>query len=311
MKKVKVIADIGTNCYNYEAVKLLLPHFLKHYQSIGLRHFILHGNEELIDMLPTFNDCEIDYVKISKRQFRDYKALSCEKYYYAKKMNALSFVNLQPCSEFVCPLWIIQNDIKKKFLKDDEYAFILDLDEFVEITSAELFEEIDSGVNFLKGFLVERFFKEGSIKALQEEYNIFEQMPEKRMFTRFSGKAENKVFLTKKHIEHCFGHHNTLIREWNFNAYQLGKNEAIASAINLIKENALVNQDSTILQSLEQQKESVEPYSPGLKNYNVYHMKFFEQNLPGLKEGRHNKELKFIKDFRIDPDIWTKLQQIT
>ena len=50
---MKLIADIGTNpeLIKIDVTDVLLHHFLKHYDNIGVTEFILHGNDVVVDAM--------------------------------------------------------------------------------------------------------------------------------------------------------------------------------------------------------------------------------------------------------------------
>lgn len=265
---MKLIADIGTNVYRYDGTRILLHHFLKHYHEIGITEFILHGNTELIERLESkedFGAFKIKFVKISKEQFLHYKERDCEQYRTLRKEKKLYLYHQQPASGHICPLWLIQNDLKKKYLKDDELCVIVDLDEFIDIKKERLKIVEDKSPDFCAGVMVDRFFKNGEINNLKIEEDIFEQMTEKASLTKHARRAVGKIWLTKGYLEHGFGHHCLY-------------------------------------------KKSRAGLERGFSGVNIWHMKYFKENLEGPL-GIHSKEVKFIKDGKIISSAWKKMTE--
>jgi len=210
---MKLIADIGTNpkLIKIDVTDVLLHHFLKHYDNIGVTEFILHGNDEVINTIkPIYNDLyNINFIPITSEEFSNYKKRDCDMHYRVKELNQMARYNQQSCSDHICPLWIIQNDLKKQYLTKDELCFILDLDEFVDITASELKTIKESNVDFCRGSLIDRAgHSEGQLVTLNKNTHIFEQLDEEVDITRKIGRRDNnKIIITKGHLEHCFGHH--------------------------------------------------------------------------------------------------------
>lgn len=210
---MKLIADIGTNpeLIKIDVTDALLHHFLKHYDGIGVTEFILHGNNELINTIkPNYKDLyNINFIPITSEEFFNYKKRDCDMHDRLKELDQLVEYNQQPPSRNICPLWIMQNDLKKQYLTKDELCFILDLDEFVDITASELKTIKESNVDFCRGVLNDRVgHSEGQLVSLNKNTHIFEQLDEEVDITyKVAHRATNKIIITKGHLEHCFGHH--------------------------------------------------------------------------------------------------------
>lgn len=211
---MKLIADIGTNpeLIKIDVTDVLLHHFLKHYNSIGVTEFILHGNDEVINTIkPNYKDLyNINFIPITSEEFFNYKKRDCDMHDRLKELDRLGEYHQQPPRPNICPLWIIQNDLKKQYLTKDELCFILDLDEFVDITDVELKTIKESNVDFCRGALNDRIGHfEGQLVSLNKNTHIFEQLDEEVNITnKVAHRATNKIIITKGHLEHCFGHHD-------------------------------------------------------------------------------------------------------
>lgn len=215
---MKAIVDIGTNIYNSQSCELLLPFFLDHYESLGVNKFIIHGNEKLIDVVnQKCHNYDVVFVPITRKQFDEYKQKDCDnaKKIFIDPLLAKKYFQ-QPCSDFICPLWILQNELKKTYVGINELCFILDLDEFVDMSKLDLKIIEDNAHDLAYGSIVDMFALNGKIIELQPNVSIYEQLPVKTKLTSFGNRATNKLILTRGHIEHCHGHHDTYIK----NSYQ-------------------------------------------------------------------------------------------
>lgn len=139
----------------------ILPHFVKHYIKLGIDKFIFcvwKGNkndkwDEIIDVL---KKADVDYVM--EQSFDS--ALYCGKddSYY-------------------------QNFIRKKYIDDDEWYVICDMDEFQSIENYSTYKNLLKDVKkekcgYVGGILVDRVTNDGSIpKNLKVDENIFDQFP--------------------------------------------------------------------------------------------------------------------------------------
>jgi hypothetical protein len=178
---------------------------------MGVTEFILHGNDEVINALkPNYKDLyNINFIPITSEEFFNYRKRDRDMHYRLKELDQLSKYNQQSPGHNICPLWIIQNDLKKQYLTKDELCFILDLDEFVDITASELKTIKESNVDLCRGVLNDRVgYYEGQLVSLNKNTHIFEQLDEEVNIThKVAHRATNKVIITKGHLEHCFGHH--------------------------------------------------------------------------------------------------------
>lgn len=210
---MKLIADIGTNpeLIKIDVTDVLLFHFLKHYDSIGVTEFILHGNNEVIDVIkPTYSSrYNIKFIPISSEKFYEYKNRDWSMYDTLKNTGELNNYQHSPSHPYTCPLWIIQNDLKKQHITNNELCFILDLDEFVDLSATELKLIQDSDIQFCKGVLIDRIGEsDGKLITLNKQMDIFEQLNQTTDITKgLASRATTKVIITRGHLEHCFGHH--------------------------------------------------------------------------------------------------------
>lgn len=210
---MKLIADIGTNpeLIKIDVADVLLFHFLKHYDSIGVTEFILHGNDAVVDAMKINyqGSYNIDFIPISSDNFFDYRKRDCGMHDRLKESGQLSKYNQQPPSRHICPLWIIQNDLKKQYLTENELCFILDIDEFVNISSTELTTLQEHDIDFCRGTLRDRIGKsDNELISLNKQTPIFEQLDQYIDITNgIARRGTNKIIITKGHLEHCFGHH--------------------------------------------------------------------------------------------------------
>ena len=211
---MKVIADIGTNpeLIKMNVTDILLFHFLKHYDSMGVTEFILHGNIEVIDAIkPTYSSrYNIKFIPICSEEFYEYKNRDWIIYDTLKNAGELDHYCHPPSIPQTCPLWIIQNDLKKQHITNSELCFILDLDEFVDLSATELKLIQDSDIQFCKGVLRDRIGESnGKLITLNKQIDIFEQLDQTVDITKgLANRAFRKVIITRGHLEHCHGHHD-------------------------------------------------------------------------------------------------------
>jgi hypothetical protein len=210
---MKLIADIGTNpeLIKIDVTDVLLHHFLKHYDSIGVTEFILHGNDEVINTIkPIYeNRYNIKFIYINSEKFYEYKNRDWSMYNDLKAAGKVKDYHHPPANPNTCPLWIIQNDLKKQHITDNELCFILDLDEFVELSSLELRLIQESDIHFCRGVLRDRIGESnGELITLNKQIDIFEQLNQTVDITKgLANRATQKVIITRGHLEHCHGHH--------------------------------------------------------------------------------------------------------
>lgn len=210
---MKLIADIGTNpeLIKIDVTDILLFHFLKHYNNMGVTEFILHGNDMVIDaMKSNYQDSyNINFIPITAEEFFNYRKRDCDMHDRLKESDQLSEYNQQSPSGHICPLWIIQNDLKKQYLAEHELCFILDLDEFVDLSSTELTTLQYHDIEFCRGVLRDRIGQsEGELISLNKQAPISEQLSQHvDITTGVAKRATNKVIITKGYLEHSFGHH--------------------------------------------------------------------------------------------------------
>ncbi len=211
---MKLIADIGTNpeLIKIDVTDILLHHFLKHYDDIGVTEFILHGNNEVINTIkPTYSSrYNIKFIPICSEKFYEYKNRDWSMHNTLKDTKRLKEYQHPPPNPNTCPLWIIQNDLKKQYITENELCFILDLDEFVELSSTELKLIESSEIQFCKGVLRDRIGgSNGNLATLNKQVDIFEQLNKTVDITKgLAKRATQKVIITRGHLEHCHGHHD-------------------------------------------------------------------------------------------------------
>ena len=210
---MKVIVDIGTNpnLIKIDVADVLLHHFLKYYRNLGVTEFILHGNDTIINAIkPVYKDFyNINFVPINTEKYLEYTKRDCNIFKKLKERGLLELYHKLGCGGNVLPEWLIQNDLKRQYLSEDELCFILDLDEFVELSATELKLINDSGVQYCRGILVDRIgYSSNEPVNLNKDIDIFKQLDQQIDITKKIGKrAINKIIITRGHLESCFGHH--------------------------------------------------------------------------------------------------------
>jgi hypothetical protein len=258
LAQVKLIADIGTNpeLIKVDVSDVLLHHFLKHYDAMGVKEFILHGNDFLIHEIKSNyqNSFNIKFIPISKDTFLKYREIDVQKYLKLKHTGKLDLFYQQVPDDKNCKLWILQNDLKKKYISGDELCFILDLDEFVDLSAKELKLINESDIEYCRGQLIDMTgHTDGELVSLTKDASIFKQLNERVNITKgIAGRVLLKIILTRGHLEHACGHHRL---------YQLSNHS---------KKN-------------------------WHKAFNVFHCKYFQQNIKGGLGPWGIKEEEFFK----------------
>lgn len=221
MKLTKAICDIGTNLYNLESSKALIPHFLDHYDNLGVIYYFFHGSESLCNDLscePWTKTHNIKFIPIKEEEFNNAYEQEFEIYEKLKQNNHLHQFNLSIVDDgskkmhitrkTICPLWIIQNKIKSKYISEDEWAFILDLDEFVDLEIDDINHILKSNATYVQFDLIDRLSRNKQINTLEISPAILDQFPKSFLLTKKFNRKTSKVCLTKGKIEHSTGHHN-------------------------------------------------------------------------------------------------------
>ena len=211
---MKLIVDIGTNpdLIKIDVADVLLHHFLKYYSNLGVTEFILHGNDTIIDAIkPIYTDLyNIHFVYITKEKYLEYVKRDCNIFKKLEEQGLLDLYYKLGCGKNVLPEWLIQNDLKRQYLSEDELCFILDLDEFVDVSSAELKLIKESDIQYCRGVMVDRigYSSSNDLVSLTKDIDIFKQLDQQIDITWAIGKrATNKIIITRGHLESCFGHH--------------------------------------------------------------------------------------------------------
>lgn len=104
----------------------------------------------------------------------------------------------------------LKNKYKREIVDDEnEWLWVVDADEFVDINQTYLREVINSDSNYLNGWMIDRFSPDGLIKP--EDDNMFKQFPIRTFYTRLklTGSA-SKIPLTRGYVILGTGHHVVL-----------------------------------------------------------------------------------------------------
>lgn len=103
----------------------------------------------------------------------------------------------------------IENIMRKRFFKDEEWCIIADNDEYIEITSDHL-KELDKGVDYdyIKGLVIDRFSADGKLLEVEQSTDLFKQFPLRgHIDMKYAGHYTPKVPLLKTKVEVGTGHH--------------------------------------------------------------------------------------------------------
>ena len=177
----------------------ILPHFLEFYSKKGVDKFII-----LIDK------------DINKPKVENYNIIY-ENYYM----------------ETYCPLkeGKFQNEIKNKYIKDNEWFIIADLDEFFDADIEECINLAEqNNCVCVQSELIERITNNFTIPEILND-DIFEQFPTSTDITKQCGGCTKKLNLMKKEVPICGGHHGIeeyYRKEFNdLNVYNIFKNNYV------------------------------------------------------------------------------------
>jgi hypothetical protein len=180
-------------CFIETPNDILLNHFLAHYDKLGVsRYYFLHFNNTQIFI----DRPDIITIAICFEQFNEQQK---------NEKNTKHSVH-----------YLFENQIKKEYiLNANDWCFIVDLDEFVNITPEQIEQEtsVISNNNIVKGYLLDKIANNKQIKMLQEDQPIGEQFPLGIRLTKYSNRCEKKIFLTKGHMFHSAGHHIALSKQ--------------------------------------------------------------------------------------------------
>jgi hypothetical protein len=104
----------------------------------------------------------------------------------------------------------LKNKYKREIVDhEDEWLWVVDADEFVDINQTYIREVLESDANYVNGWMIDRFSPNGLIQP--EDDNMFKQFPLRAFYTRYklSGSA-SKITLTKGYVILGTGHHVVL-----------------------------------------------------------------------------------------------------
>ena len=105
-----LIGDIGTHVYNEETTLLLFPHFIKHYyHQLGIKKFILHLHNELLDKLNYIIDffntneikkyIEIIFIPVTNYQYTQLQMRDCKISHELVNNSTAHLYNHQACNK--------------------------------------------------------------------------------------------------------------------------------------------------------------------------------------------------------------------
>lgn len=212
---MKLIVDIGTNKYNQKSATLLLHHFFEWYDNIGVTHYHVHGNIDLLENIRLiYCRPDITYHPITTDCYDKYKQQDLKLCTEQLKLGDKRIYRATKGGRNRCPLYMIQNDIKKKYISDDELCFVLDLDEFVDIDISTIQDETD----YISGDVYDMFGDEGLLPRLRVDQPIMQQLHTPVKLQQASKRPCRKIIATRGNIQHCFGHHNLLEMHHNYTA---------------------------------------------------------------------------------------------
>lgn len=107
-----------------------------------------------------------------------------------------------------------ETKLKNKYKREisdyeDEWIWVVDADEFVDVSQDFIREVLSSDSNYVNGWMIDRFSPDGLIKPTDD--NVFEQFPLRAFYTRFklNGSA-SKITLTRAFVILGTGHHVVL-----------------------------------------------------------------------------------------------------
>jgi hypothetical protein len=166
----------------------LLPHFIKHYRSLGINTFIFGvwegKSNPLWDDLQKYQENGILFEQTGSGIFSGIKD--------AKSHNHLRW----------------------KYVKKGEWYVIADLDEFHQLEDFRHFQELakhceEKGANYVRSQFEDRLTTDGSLPtAIDSQLDIFEQFPVSFPVTLKLVKGEtNKIIMARKEVKVGAGHH--------------------------------------------------------------------------------------------------------
>lgn len=110
----------------------------------------------------------------------------------------------------------LKNKYKREIANnEDEWLWVVDADEFVDVDQNYVREVISSDSNYVNGWMIDRFSPEGLIEPKDE--NMFMQFPIRTFYTRLklTGSA-SKVTLTRSFVILGTGHHVVINRLYDY-----------------------------------------------------------------------------------------------
>jgi len=116
-------------------------------------------------------------------------------------------------TEWECRL---KNQYKREITDDEnEWLWVVDADEFVEVSTDFIRNAINSESNYVDGWLVDRFSPDGLIVPSEE--CVFMQFPIRTFYTRFTlNGSASKIPLTRSYVILGVGHHVVLNELYDF-----------------------------------------------------------------------------------------------
>ncbi len=173
------LLDVNENEY-------LIKHFIKYYSQIGVNNFMFVLNYKNKDILKFTNI---------------FKLLT------DNKCNVVDTILGE--IDFYKHQNYVDNELRKKVLKTEEWCILADIDEFVEL-SKNFICSLNENTHFdyVEGVFVDKIAKNGNLTEIKEEEDLFEQYPLKTNISKDICKAiYSKIPLLKTKVNVTAGHH--------------------------------------------------------------------------------------------------------
>jgi len=180
----------------------------------------LHGSDVLCDVLSNdnyFSNHDVELIRVTSQEYGKYYNREFELYEQNKQLGILHEKNVTLTDDRVmrmcrtrsniCPIWLIQDDIKKRLIKHNEWCYILDLDEFVCIERKEIGNIVKSSATHVEFSLIDRVHESHVFVRLKKSPGILDQFNKKVWLTKKMNRYTDKVCMTKGHAQHSSGHH--------------------------------------------------------------------------------------------------------
>jgi hypothetical protein len=173
----------------------LLPHFLRHYVRSGIADFYILAPSELADEIEAL---KTDYRITLSTMDRDEMVESCRRGTLASKY---------------------MRAVREKYQDPDEWALIVDLDEFVDFDGESVASVIATadaeGANVVKAIMYDRFTEDGQPADIEPDADLAGQFPVRWRFVRDVKKGcDEKAVLVKGHLRPAFiGEHHRVVGE--------------------------------------------------------------------------------------------------